>query len=48
MIPGDIPCYKPCVNTLSRYCAFGTCLDNSTCDNQMPEREDDNENTQED
>lgn len=50
MIPGDIPCNEPCVNTLCHYCAFSTCLDNSTCDDQMLFRDEDlkPENTQED
>lgn len=50
MIPGDIPCNEPCVNTLCHYCAFSTCLDNCTCDEQMLVHYEDNENenTQED
>ena len=37
MMPGDIPCEKPCHNALCHYCAFGQCMDNAVCERQMDE-----------
>lgn len=37
MMPGDIPCEKPCHNRWCRYCAFGMCMDNAPCEKQMDE-----------
>lgn len=37
MMPGDIPCEKPCRNAYCPYCAFGMCMDNAVCENQMDE-----------
>lgn len=34
MMPGDIPCEKPCRNILCRYCAFGMCMDNAPCEDR--------------
>ena len=37
MMPGDIPCQRPCRNIQCRYCAFGMCVDNAVCAKQMDE-----------
>ena len=37
MMPGDIPCEKPCANLLCGYCVCGQCMDNAVCENQMDE-----------
>lgn len=37
MMPGDIPCEKPCHNTHCRHCMFGTCTDNAPCGDQTDE-----------
>lgn len=35
MMPGDMPCNKPCGNTLCHYCIQGVCVDNCTCEYRM-------------
>ena len=32
---GDMPCHATCHNAACHWCAFGECLDNATCDEQM-------------
>lgn len=36
-LPGDIPCMRPCQNTTCPYCAFGSCMDNATCEDRLAE-----------
>lgn len=35
MMPGDMPCRAPCRNARCQWCAFGMCLDNVPCEEQM-------------
>ena len=34
MLPGDVPCERPCGSRWCLYNLFGTCTDNAPCDNQ--------------
>ena len=36
---GDMPCEKPCGNRVCQWNAFGICMDNDTCDEQIKEGE---------
>lgn len=35
MMPGDIPCEKPCATRWCIYNQFGVCADNAPCERQM-------------
>ena len=51
MMPGDIPCEKPCATRWCTYNQFGVCTDDAPCEERwfpMPEREDDNEKEDDD
>ena len=36
---GDMPCGKTCYNATCPWNAFGSCMDNDTCDEQIQEGE---------
>lgn len=50
MMPGDIPCERPCATRWCIYNQFSVCTDNATCGERlpMPEREDDDEKEDDD
>ena len=48
MLPGDVPCNAECHNTHCRYCAFGMCMDNASCEERLPRPKSEGDNEKED
>ena len=39
MMPGDVPCNKPCATRWCIYNQFGVCTDNATCEDRTGDAE---------